>query len=256
MADKLRSIVFNFFLIFGSLFMSVILVWAFIFPPRRCAEIVGTIYGGFVTLIEKTFMNLHLEIRGMENLPQDQLYIIAAKHQSAFETLKIPFMGLFKFPAIILKKELTMLPFWGMYPVKMGSIAIDRSAGTKALRSIVNGCEKALQDGRNIIIFPQGTRIPPGDKGDYKSGLAKIYKDLEVPIIPMALNSGVYWGKNKFFKRSGTIVFEFLPMIEPGMKPMEMMKALEAAIEPASDRLVAEAKAILAERDQKNQSNQ
>ncbi len=251
MTDKLRSIVFNFFLIFGSLFMSIILVWAFVYPPRRCAEIVGTIYGGFVTLMEKTFMDLHLEMRGVENLPKDQLYILAAKHQSAFETLKIPFMGFFKFPAIILKKELTMLPFWGMYPVKMGSIAIDRSAGTKALRSIVNGCEKALQDGRNIIIFPQGTRIAPGGTGEYKNGLAKIYKDLEVPIVPMALNSGVYWGKNKFFKRSGTIVFEFLPPIQPGMKALDMMKQLEAVIEPATDRLVAEAQAALAARDAK-----
>lgn len=246
--EILRSIVFNFFLIFGSLAVSVLLVWTFVFPPAKCAALVGTIYGGYIRFIEEKILGLKLELRGLENLPKDSLYIIAAKHQSAYETLKIPFMKLFNFPVIILKKELIWLPLWGLYPVMMGSVPIDRSLGVRAIRAVVKGCEGALEDNRNIIIFPQGTRVRPGVKADYKSGIAKIYKDLEIPVVPVALNSGVYWGKNAFLKRGGTVVFEFLPVIDGGKPPMQMLAELEAALEPASDRLVAEAEQAIQSR--------
>ena len=236
-----RSVVFNFFYMFGSLFLSLVLLWAFVFPPRKCSAIISAIYGGYITLCERWIMGLKLEIRGLENLPKQTGFIIAAKHQSAYETLKIPFMKQFAYPVIVLKKELTKIPLWGMYPRRMGLIAIDRGQGLESMRAMIDGCRKAIADNRNIIIFPQGTRVRPGEVKPYKGGLAKIYKDLQVPIVPMALNSGVYWGRNSFIKKPGTVVFEFLPAIPPGLPPLQAMEKMEQAIEEASDKLVVEA---------------
>lgn len=238
----LRSVLFNFLLIFGSLFWSIVLFWTWFFPPHTCAALIGQIYGGYITLIEKCVLGLKLEVRGMEHLPKDGKFIIAAKHQSAFETLKLPFMKSLGYPVIVLKKELTRLPFWGFYPRRMGLIPIDRATGTKALSEMADGCRKALQDGRPVAIFPQGTRVRHGDTLPYKAGLAKLYKDLQVPIVPMALNSGVFWGKNSFFKKSGTVTFEFLPLLPAGMPPLKMMEQLETQLETASDRLAEETK--------------
>lgn len=239
--NYIRSILFNFLYVFGSLFWSIALLWTFIYPPRRCTALISRYYAGYIALIEKYVMGLHLELRGLENLPKDSQYIIAAKHQSAYETLKLPFMAKLDYPVIVLKKELTRLPVWGMYPARMGLIAIDRSAGMESMRAMIAGCRAAMADKRNVIIFPQGTRVAPGAIEDYKPGLAKIYKDLNVPIVPMALNTGMYWGRNAFFKKSGKIIFEFLPPIPAGEPPLKAMKTLEEQLEAASDKLVQEA---------------
>ncbi len=239
--NYIRSILFNFLYVFGSLFWSIALLWTFIYPPRRCTALISRYYAGYIALIEKYVMGLHLELRGLENLPKDSQYIIAAKHQSAYETLKLPFMAKLDYPVIVLKKELTRLPVWGMYPARMGLIAIDRSAGMESMRAMIAGCRAAMADKRNVIIFPQGTRVAPGAIDDYKPGLAKIYKDLNVPIVPMALNTGMYWGRNAFFKKSGKIIFEFLPPIPAGEPPLKAMKTLEEQLEAASDKLVQEA---------------
>lgn len=239
--NALRSIIFNFFYIFGSLFLSILLLWALFLPKNKCAAVVGTIYGGYMGWIERNIMGLKLEIRGFENLPKDTPCIIVAKHQSAFETLMIPFSKKLGFPAIILKKELTKLPLWGLYPPAMGEIPINRGEGLEAMRAMSAGCKAAIESGRSIAIFPQGTRVPPGKIIPYKPGIAKIYRDLGVPLVPLALNTGVFWGKNKFFKKSGTVVFEFLPAIPPGQPPLKVMEQVEKLIESHSDRLVVAA---------------
>lgn len=239
--NALRSILFNLLYIFGSLFLSIVLLWALVFRPRKCTEIISSVYAPYISFIEKRVMGLHLELRGVENLPKDTPFIIAAKHQSAYETLKIPFMKQLGYPVIILKKELTYLPIWGFYPPRMGLVAINRSSAMESLRAITTGCKKAIADNRNVIIFPQGTRVAPGAVAEYKTGLAKLYRDLGVPVVPMALNSGVFWGRNKFFKKPGTVVFEFLPAIPAGLPPLQVMQQIETQIEAASDRLVVEA---------------
>ena len=237
-----RSILFNIFFFAGSFFWSLVLLWTFVLPKKKCAQVVGDIYGGYIAWIEKHIMGLKLEIRGQENIPAKGSYIIASKHQSAFETLKLPYMKSLSYPAIILKKELTRIPLWGWYPLRMGEIAIDRGSAAEALNSIVRGCKDTLDSGRPVIIFPQGTRVAVGADRPYKAGIAKVYRDIQVPIVPMALNTGVFWGRNAFFKKSGTVIFEFLPTIPPGIPPLQMMKQLEETIEKASDKLVTEAK--------------
>jgi 1-acyl-sn-glycerol-3-phosphate acyltransferase len=109
------------------------------------------------------------------------------------------------------------------------------------MKSITRGCKAAVAAGRCVIIFPQGTRVAPGISKPYKNGIAKIYKDLKVPVVPLALNSGVFWGRNKFFKKSGTIVFEILPPIPPGLPPLKVSEALEKQLEEVSDKLAIEA---------------
>lgn len=239
--NAIRSIIFNTFFFGGSLIVALGLLWTLLLPEDKCTRIVSKVYGDYITFIEKWIMGLTLEIRGLENIPASGAYIIAAKHQSAFETLKLPYMARLGYPAIILKKELTRIPVWGWYFRGMGQIPIDRGSAKESLDSIVRGCREKLTRGRPVIIFPQGTRTAVGAQKPYKAGLAKVYRDVETPIVPMALNSGVFWGKNAFFKKSGTVVFEFLPVIPPGLPPLQMMEQLEKSIEEATNKLVAAA---------------
>lgn len=239
--DIIRSILFNIMYVLGSTFWSLALSWALFLKPRQCTAIISKYYGGYLTFIERHLLNLKLEVRGLENLPKDRRCIIAAKHQSAYETLKVPFTEAWDFPVVVLKKELTYIPLWGRYPKSMGLVAINRGEGMESMRSMSAGCAEAIKNNRNILIFPQGTRVKPGDVKPYKPGLAKVYRDLEVPVVPLALNTGVFWGKNAWIKKSGTVIFEFLPPIEPGLPPLQMMQQLETSLEAASDRLVVEA---------------
>lgn len=242
MIQNIRSVLFTFLLVVGSFVASVVLLPLLVLPRKWGTPAICHLYGGYVSLIERCVLGLRLELRGLENLPADNRFIIAAKHQSAYETLKLPFMARLGYPVIVLKKELIYLPVWGLYPPRMGQIAIDRKAGAQALSQMVAGIRRAFDENRPFAIFPEGTRMAPDAAPDYKSGLAKIYRDLKVPVVPMALNSGVFWGRNSFFKKGGTVVFEFLPALPADMPPLKMMAALESGIETATARLVAEAR--------------
>jgi 1-acyl-sn-glycerol-3-phosphate acyltransferase len=240
--NALRSILFNILFFAGSLFWSIVLLWTLALPEKECTRIISALYGGYITFIEKYVLGLTLRLKGMENIPKEGAYIIAAKHQSAYETLKLPYFKKLNYPAIILKKELTRIPIYGWYFSGMGQIAIDRGAGNEAMNSIIRGCRRALSSGRPVIIFPQGTRVAVDAAKPYKVGIAKVYRDLQVPIVPMALNSGVFWGRNAFFKKSGVVTFEFLPSIPAGLPPLQMVEQLEKTIEAATNRLIAEAR--------------
>lgn len=239
--NALRSILFNAYYVFGSLLCSVLLLWALFLPEKKCAQAVGDLYGAFIGFGARRIMGLRLVIEGMEHLPPGPC-IIAAKHQSAYETLTLPFMRRFGYPAIVLKKELTKIPLWGLYPKRMGLIAIDRGQGMAAMRAMIDGCKKALASGRPVVIFPQGTRVAPGAKAPYKAGLAKLYKELDVPVVPLALNTGLFWGRNAFFKKPGTITYKILPPIPPGQPPLRVMEQLEKILEEESDRLLTAAR--------------
>ena len=141
-----------------------------------------------------------------------------------------------------MKQELVKVPIVGPYMRAMEMIPVDRKAGARALRQMVEDARAAASTGRAILIFPQGTRVAPGAKAPYHPGTAALYVGLGVPVIPVALNSGMYWSRNAFWKRPGKIVVEFLPPIPPGLDRKAFMARLEETLETATARLEAEAR--------------
>lgn len=236
----LRSTIFNIAFLGGSLFYSVFLLWLMVLPQKLAYRAVR-LYFLYVDFITRHIQGITFEARGLENLPKDGCYIVAAKHQSAYETLKL--MLVLDNPAFVLKRELAWVPLWGWYPLKLGMIAIDRGSGTKAMASISRRAKKIKAAGRPIILFPQGTRVAVGVKAPYKFGMAKLYRDLKVPVVPMALNSGVFWPRYGWIKKPGKVIFEFLPALPADMPPSQMMETLEQQLESESDKLVLEARA-------------
>ena len=169
----------------------------------------------------------------------DGAALYAAKHQSAWDTF-IYFL-IFKNPSYILKKELHKIPFWGMAANKYGAISIDRSGGASSLKQLIKDTKNRLLQNYSVIIFPEGTRSAPGIKLPYHPGIAALYSATDVPVIPVAVNSGLFWGRHSFIKRPGVITIEFLPPIDRGLKRRDFMEKLESTVEAATDRLVAEA---------------
>ncbi|MEE8333487.1 MAG: lysophospholipid acyltransferase family protein [Alphaproteobacteria bacterium] len=169
--------------------------------------------------------------------------IFAAKHQSAWDTMMIT--RLLPDPAIVLKKELLSVPFFGWYVRRHGAIAIDRKAGASALRQMLRDARRAVEDGRDIFVFPEGTRTAPGERRPYHSGVAALYRDLGLPVVPVALNSGMFWGRRSFLKRAGDITLRVLPPIPPGLKRREFMQRLEKVIETETTALTEAARAAL-----------
>jgi 1-acyl-sn-glycerol-3-phosphate acyltransferase len=146
-------------------------------------------------------------------------------------------------PVYVLKKNLLHIPVYGLYLYKLGMIAVDRDAGVSSMRNLIRQARHVLDEGRRyIVIFPEGSRVAPGERGPYQPGVAGLYGTLGIPVVPVALNSGLFWGRRKFLKYPGTITLEFLPAIAPGMAREAFMAELEGRIETASDRLMAEAR--------------
>lgn len=192
--------------------------------------------------LEKHILGLDYEVRGLENLPSDNKFILASKHQSTYETMKLHL--LLGDPAVILKKELTEIPLWGAVAKKTDQIAIDRSSREQAMASIKAGVKNMMDQDRPIVIYPQGTRVSIHDtpkQKPYKFGVARIYKDTNLPVVPMALNTGVFWPRHSLIKKPGKVIFEFLPIIPAGLKQDVLMRRLQESIEKGSDKLVQEA---------------
>lgn len=198
---------------------------------------------GGVYLIEKYVAGLDFEIRGKEHLPEGYSYIVAAKHQSAYETLKLHY--LFGDPTIVLKRSLLSIPLFGTFLRKLDVIAINRDNKEASMQSLLEGAKRMKEQKRPVVIFPQGTRVGvqiTTAKKPYKGGIVKMYQNAEMPVVPLALNSGMFWGRNSFFKKPGKVIFEFLPPIEPGLPDKKVMKALEDRLESKSFELMHEAK--------------
>lgn len=229
----LRSLLFNVAFFAWTAVYQLACLPVLLGPPRWAAR-VGEMWvrTGFAMLAG--IVGLRSEVRGRENLP-DGPCLVASKHQSAWDTLI--FSQLLDAPAYVVKQELTWVPLFGWYLQKLGVVAIDRAGGSKALRRMVAEARAAVAAGRSIVIFPEGTRTPPGMRRAYHPGVAALYRELGLPVVPVALNSGLFWGRRAFRKRSGTIVLEFLPPIPPGLPRREFMARLERALEGAADRL-------------------
>lgn len=192
-----------------------------------------------IHLLLRTIVGLDYEVRGRERLPATPC-IIASKHQSAWETLAFHVIV----PKVVvgLKRELTLIPLFGQYLLKAGNIPIDRESPQRAIRSLVEGAKRAIARGDHVLVFPEGTRRPPDAPPDYRPGVAALYRSLGVPVVPAALNSGVFWGRRSWLKFPGRIVVEFLEPIPPGLDRATFMRTLEERIETATRRLVAEAR--------------
>ena len=237
----LRSLAFN-IAFFAWAFISAVLFIPFFIIPTTTVQKVGTGWAVVCLWLARIFCGITYEIRGREYM-QPQAVIYASKHQSAWDT--IIFHALFSRLSYVLKKELLRLPFWGWYLWRMKMVAIDRTAGASSIKQLTRDGKAVLAAGRPIVIFPEGTRTAPGAAPAYHPGVIALYNNLGVPVVPVALNSGVYWGKNAFFKTPGKIIIEFLPPIPPGLPKQEFMKRLQHDIENASQKLLEEAHSAL-----------
>jgi 1-acyl-sn-glycerol-3-phosphate acyltransferase len=175
-----------------------------------------------------------LDVRGREHLPAGA-YLCAGKHQSSWETFAL--IPLLRDPAVVLKRELTFIPLFGWFALKFRMIALDRGAGSKSLKGLIAQAKAAAALGREIVIFPEGTRRAPGAAPDYKPGAAALYGALDLPCVPFALNSGHFWPRRQFLRWPGTIVVEFLPVIGPGLARRDFQRVLEEVVETTTARL-------------------
>ncbi len=182
------------------------------------------------------------ELRGLDNLP-DGAALLAGKHQCMWDVY-VPFL-MRPDPAIILKRELLWYPFFGWYALKLRMLPIDRAGAAKTLKSMVVAARERVAGGRAVLIFPEGTRRPPGAEPAYQAaGVSALYRDLGVPCVPVATNSGLCWPGRGFTRRPGVIVYQVLPAIPPGLDRKVFLAQLKAALEPASQALLAEGLAV------------
>jgi len=235
--DMARSLLFN-VLFYVTTTLFVVLGSPLLLAPRRWAMAALALHARFEICLLRLIVGTKLEVRGLEKLP-DGPCLVASKHQSAWETFAL--IPLFRDPALLMKRELFWIPFHGWFSRKFEMIQVDRDKGPTALRRMLREAKKRVEAGREIIIFPEGTRRPPGAPPDYKTGVVLLYAALGVPCVPVALNSGLFWPRRSLLRRPGTIVVEFLDPIPPGLGKAEFLHRLEAAIEGASNRLLAEA---------------
>lgn len=230
----LRSALFEVFFVTWTVGLAIIFIWMLVMPfrPRLWAVL---FYLRGLCVAERVILGLRYRVVGLENLPPGPV-LVAAKHQSAWETLKLHL--LFDRPAVIVKQELLRVPLWGWFAARMDVIAVDRQAGAKAMRGMVDRAKQHAARGWPVVIFPQGTRTHPGEYRRYLPGVAGLYTELGLPLIPLALNAGVFWGRDRWHRRAGTITIEILPPIPPGLDRRAMMAQLEETLEAATDRLV------------------
>ena len=186
----------------------------------------------------EVIVGTRLEVRGREHLPEGAV-LVAAKHQSAWDTFAL--ITLFRDPAMVMKAELGWIPLYGWFSHKFRHIFVQRERGPSALKRLIRDAKDRAASGREVVIFPEGTRRAPGAPPDYKPGVVAIYEALALPCVPLALNSGLFWPRRRWMRVPGTIVVEFLPAIPPGLPRAAFREALKARIETATDRLVNEA---------------
>jgi 1-acyl-sn-glycerol-3-phosphate acyltransferase len=233
-----RSALFNAAFYVTTAFFLIFTLPLYLILPQWFAVGVVRTWAATETWLLNVIAGTRLEVRGCDNLPTGAA-IVATKHQSAFETFAL--VPLLRFPTIVMKQSIRWIPIFGVYTIKSGMIHVDRAGKTTALRALVERAKQEAAKRREIIIFPEGTRRPPGAPPEYQTGIALLYRALGVPVVPVALNSGLYWPRKSFLHYPGTIVVEFLPAIPPGLDSRAFLTALETSLETASSRLILEA---------------
>ena len=229
-----RSLIFNIGFFVGTFVLMVVWSPALLIGPlalRWCGRTWAFL------LRQWLFVSLGVSIEVRGKVPSGAC-IIAAKHQSAWETIGL--LGILSNPCFVLKKELSYIPIFGWYIARNRQISVNRAAGMAALKMLLRQAHKAIAEERQIVLFPQGTRVEVGARRPYQPGIAALYRQLSVPIFPVALNSGLVWGRNKFLKHKGKIIVQFLPPVRPGLSKEDFLGELSRHIDLATDRLVDE----------------
>ena len=224
----IRNFLFSLFFFTGIILISLIFLPA-IFLPKKIVLIGGKIMGYWTSFCLQIFLSTKIIVKGKENIIKDKKFFIAASHQSMFETFFL--QTIFNSPVFILKKELLMIPIFGWYLKKIGSISIKRNKVSKDNLSFFDDISKQINlSNRPLIIFPQGTRLPPDDRTPFKKGSSRIYENLKISCQPIAINSGNTWPKNGFKKTNTTLTISILKLIEPGLEKKIFLKELEDSI--------------------------
>ena len=231
----LRSLVFN--VLFYTVFvvLAILALPTFLMPLRALMTMASWLASA-TRFLMRVVCNIKVEFRGVEKIPKGPL-IVASKHQSMWETISLPMF--FEAPFFALKRELKFIPLFGLYLIKADMIAIDRSAGGRALIAMARRAREEVLRGRQFVIFPEGTRTAPGAPPQYKAGIGLIYTDCGVPCLPVALNSGLFWPRRTFMRYPGTLIVEFLDPLPSGLPRDEFLNRMRSAIEEATSRLVA-----------------
>jgi 1-acyl-sn-glycerol-3-phosphate acyltransferase len=233
-----RSIAFNLLFYLNTLVYLVIALPTF-FMPYRAIIAVARSWGRTNLTLLRVVTGIDVEVRGAEKIPKGPI-IVASKHQSAWETFAL--LPLFDNPLFIVKRELEWLPIFGWLMIKGRMVPVNRSAGSQALVAMIERARIELADNRQLIIFPEGTRRPAGAEPRYKYGVAHLYAAGDVPCLPVALNSGMFWPRRSILRLPGTVVVEILDPITPGSDKDAFFKRLQHEIETATARLIADAK--------------
>ena len=233
-----RSVLFNIAFYLNTTLWVLAGLPTFLMPYRAIIWIAKS-WGRANLWLLRVIANVDYEIRGLEKIPAGPL-IVAGKHQSAWETFAL--LHLFDNPLFIVKRELEWIPLFGWLMIKGRMVPVDRKRGREALALMTARARVELAEGRQLIIFPEGTRRPVGAEPRYRFGIAHLYEDVGVPCLPLALNSGLFWPRRTFLRRPGKVIVEILDPIPPGMEKEAFFEKLCAEIEVASVRLIEEAR--------------
>lgn len=238
----LRSLLFNALFYLNLLLLMTAALPAFVLP-RRFVVGIAKQWGRNSLWLLRVICGVKVEYRGREKIPAGPL-LIAAKHQSTWDTFAL--LHLFSDPTFVIKRELMWIPLFGWCSWKAGMIPVDRGAGKAALTAVAARTRAALLEGRQIVIFPEGTRRAPGAEPKYKVGIAHLYGEAVAPCLPIALNSGLFWPRRKLLRYPGTVVVDILDPIQPGLDKTSFLQRLEQDIETATARLIEQGRRELA----------
>ena len=234
----LRSLAFNVFF-FAWLALVLVVMVLFLPLPRRVMQNAVRVWTHVMGRGLKAIIGLDFEVRGRQHIPPGGV-VFACKHQSAWETMA--FHILFSDTTYVIKKELFAVPLFGWYARKVQSIPVDRAGGAATLRRLIRNARTQIAAGRPLVIFPEGRRMAPGERGAYHPGVFALYKQARATVVPVALNSGLFWGRRQFVKHPGVIVIEFLDAMPEGLNRNQFLAELKSRVEAVSDHLADEAR--------------
>lgn len=228
--------------LYPSLIIWMIAALPVLIMPRSAMTTLTKAWSHYFLFLCRVVAGIRVEVRGKDHLPQGA-YLVASKHQSIWETFAL--LHLFPDPCFILKQELSFIPLFGWYIKKMRNVPIDRKGGSRTLTKLIRVAHEEIRrdGGRQIVLFPEGTRRPPGAEPQYRFGVAALYSGLDVPCVPVGLNSGVYWPRRSLRLKRGTILVEILSPIAPGLQRDQFFERIQADIEMSSNRLLRESQA-------------